>query len=579
MNLLKYVMGFALAVALTACGGGGGSAGTPSGGAPLAAASAPASSATAASFIFTLDKSSISNSGSDKALLTVTALDAARNVVSGIPVSVSVDSGAYTPVVVTTDTTGQVSGNISIGGNKANRNITASITVGGQTGAAVISVTGSQISLTPIPSTPSPGASVQVTVKAIDANGSGISGAIVQLGGTLGFTQSVTTGPLGNVTATLGAAPATAATYTITGVGLGVTATRDVQVFSGVGGIPAAVGAISAASLAVTPNTISPNVAGATTNRANIKAVFQNASNQPIQNVRVRFDIFSPSLDIYESISTGTLTVYSDSSGVAIADYIAGTRTSPTNGVIIRACYGNTDADIAAGACANSKTATMTVAGQPLSITLGDNNELVKGGNNLTYIKKFDVAVADSAGNAVANAIVSASVDLTHYGKGGYSFTSPTGFYQVTGNNPPPAVIKGVADGIVDVNGDPISSANPTLTTGRLWCPNEDKNRNGLLDAGEDHDNNGVLSPRKADVVLSFVGANTTGANGRATVQVEYPQNVATWLAYSVTVTTNVAGSEGTATKSYITTFVKGDDVNGSFLTPAYGVNNCYTKD
>src|SRR5665648_138858 len=85
------------------------------------------------------------------------------------------------------------------------------------------------------------------------------------------------------------------------------------------------------------------------------RSVFLNASNQTIQNVRVCFDIVSPALDIYESISTGTSTVYSDASGVAIADYIAGTRTSPTNGVIIVACYGNTDADIAAGACANSK--------------------------------------------------------------------------------------------------------------------------------------------------------------------------------------------------------------------------------
>lgn len=54
MNLWKYAMGLAVAVALTACGGGGGSAGTPSGSAPLAAASAPASSATAAKPTLTL---------------------------------------------------------------------------------------------------------------------------------------------------------------------------------------------------------------------------------------------------------------------------------------------------------------------------------------------------------------------------------------------------------------------------------------------------------------------------------------------------------------------------------------------
>lgn len=528
MSFIKYALGLAVAVVLTACGGGGGSAGgTPS---------QEASGSSVASFVFTLDKSSISNAGSDKAVLTVTALNAARNVMTGVPVSVSVDSGVYTPIISTTDATGQVSGNISIGGNKANRSITATISVGGQTGTAVITVTGSQISLTALPATPNPGAAgVQVAVKATDANGAGVAGATVQLGGSLGFTQSVPTDSSGNAVATLGAAPTTVGTYTITAVGLGVTASRDVQVVGAGSGIPDAVGVISAASLAINPNSISPNVAGATTNRANIRAVFQNASNQAIPNVRVRFEIVAPGLGSGEQISTGTTTLYSDGSGVATADYIAGTRASPTNGVIIRACYGSTDLSIAGTLCPNSVSATLTVAGQPLSITLGDNNELAKGGNNLTYIKKFDVAVADAAGNAVANAIVSASVDITRYGKGLY--------------------------------------AGP-----RVWCANEDTNRNGFLDAGEKlYPTHSQLSPRKADVILSFLGTNTTGINGRATIQVEYPQNVATWLDYSVRVTTNVAGSEGTAVKSYITSFVIGDDVNGSFLTPPYGVNNCTT--
>ena len=537
MNILKYVMGLALAVSLTACGGGGGSPGTVTGATSGSGSTGGTTTipiaATAASFVFTLDKSSISNAGSDKALLTITALDSARNVVSGIPVSVSVDTGIYTPVASTTGTTGQASGNISIGGNKANRNITATINVGGQTGTAVITVTGSQISLTALPATPSPGASVQLAVKATDANGAAIAGANVQLGGTLGFTQLVPTDSSGNASVTLSAAPSIVGTYTITAAGLGVTSARDVQVVGAGSGIPDAAGVISAASLSINPNSISPNVTGATTNRATIRAVFQNASNQAIPNVRVRFEIVPPALGSGEQISTGTTTLYSDTSGVVTADYISGTRTSPTDGVAMRACYGSSDASISGGLCPSVVYATLTVAGQPLAITLGDNNELAKGGNNLTYIKKFDVAVADAAGNAVANAIVSASVDLTFYGKGLYA-------------------------------------------SSRLWCANEDANRNGFLDVGEDLDGNG-LSPRKADVILSFVGANTTGATGRATIQVEYPQNVATWLAYSVRVTTNVAGSEGTDVKSYITSFVIGDDTNGSFLTPPYGVNNCIT--
>ena len=534
MKLLNYVAGLAMVVVLAACGGGGGNPGTG----PLTPASGPnpANTPVATSFVFSLDKSSISNAGGDKAILTVTALDAARNVMSDVPVSVSIDSGTYTPITKITDASGQVTGNISTGSDKSNRTIVATISVAGlSSGAANVTVVGSQISLAVIPATLRPDASVQVAVKATDANGAGIVGATVQLGGTLGFSQSVSTDASGNATATLGAAPNAVGTYTVTAVGLGVTASRDIQVVGAGGGILDAVGVISSASLAITPNTISPNAVGGTANRAVLRVVFQNASNQAIKNVRVRFEIVPPGLGSGEQISTGTNVVYSDVSGVAVADYIAGTRSSPTNGVTIRACYGSTDADIA-GACTNSVTATMTVAGQPLSITLGDNNELEKGGNNLTYIKKFDVAVADAAGNAVANAIVSASVDITDYGKG--LFVNP-----------------------------------------RRWCPNEDTNRNGFLDAAEilTGDGNGILSPRKADVILSFLGTNTTAANGRATIQVEYQQNVATWLAYSVRVTTNVAGSEGTAVKSYVTNFVIGDDTNGSFLTPPYGVNDCKT--
>jgi hypothetical protein len=59
------------------------------------------------------------------------------------------------------------------------------------------------------------------------------------------------------------------------------------------------------------------------------------------------------------------------------------------------------------------------------------------------------------------------------------------------------------------------------------------------------------------------------------TIQVEYPQNVASWLAYTVRVTTNVAGSEGTAAKTYITYALQEDAANGSFWTPPYGAHAC----
>lgn len=139
----------------------------------------------------------------------------------------------------------------------------------------------------------------------------------------------------------------------------------------------------------ITPNTIAPNAAGVTTSRAALRALFQDASNRAIKNVRVRFEIVEPSLGAGEQISTGSAIVYTDPEWYCNADYIAGTRSSPTNGVVIRACYAATDAAIAGNACPNFQIATMTVASSPLSITLGDNNKLEKGNNELTYIREI----------------------------------------------------------------------------------------------------------------------------------------------------------------------------------------------
>lgn len=527
MNSFFRCLALAVLPLVVSCGGGGGNPGDSSGG------------TSAADFIYQLDKNALVNSGLDEATVKITALNEKNNPVADVAVSVAVDTGVYTPETSDsnkTDSSGKASGKISIGDNKKNRTINATITVGGKSKSVAITVTGSQISLNPVPAAPAPGAAVSLAVKVTDVNGAGIPNTSVKLGGTLGFSQSVTTDSTGNVTAQLSAAPAAAGIYSIQATASGVTTTREVQVLTpGGGSIPAAVGDISAAALSIVPNTIPPNTAGSTKNRAELRAVFQNGANQAIKNVRVRFEIVPPVLGSGEQISNGSETVYSDANGTAVADYIAGTRSSPTNGVAIRVCYGNTDAAIANGACPNFRIATMTVASQPLSITIGDNNLLEKGANELTYIKKFDIAVADAAGLAIANANISASVDLLIYGKG---------YWGVPGN---------------------------------VSCANEDANRNGFVDVGEDADGDGRLTPRKADIVLSYVGDKFTGTNGRATIQVEYPQNVATWLYYAVRVTTSVAGSEGTAEKRYWTSFVEGDEKNGSFLISPYGVNNCIT--
>lgn len=532
MIISKYYFFLLLSFVLVGCGGGGGSPGTTPGG----------TTKPVATFDYVLNKNAITNSGADEVTLLATALDASNNPVKGVVFKVSLDSGIYTPLTTTTDDLGQVSGKISTGANKSNRTITVSMVMGDKSRSQVIPVTGSKITVSTVPAAPVPGDSVALTIKVADVNGTGISSVPVTLGGSLGFRGQVTTDSNGNATASIAAAPPAAGIYTVEASGSGVVEKRDVQVISTSGGVPDAVGIISAASLAITPNTIAPNAAGSSVNRATLRALFQDASNRAMQNVRVRFEILEPSLGAGERISTGTAVVYTDQNGIASADYIAGTRSSPTNGVVVRACYAMNDAGIAGVSCTNFRTASMTVANAPLSITLGDNNKLEKGNADLTYIKKFDVAVSDSAGNAVPNAQISASVDLRVYRK---------------------------ATGIAVVNDAIGYTSTPVL------CKNEDVNRNGLLDAGEDVNGNGTLEPRKADVIISYVNGRVTGANGRTTVQVEYPQNVAYWIEYAVKVTTTVAGSEGSVEKLYLTEALKEDVENGSFLRPPYGSQSC----
>lgn len=523
-NIKRYILLFAVCL-IAGCGGGGGSAGdTGSGTGPAVA-----------SFEVGLDKNTLDNSGQDTAILTVTALDANRNPVSGSQVTVSVDSGIYTADSSATDTTGKVTGKVSTGANKSNRNINVTVLVDSKTRSLSIPVTGSKISVSTTPAVPTPGATVTISAKVVDVNGNGIPSVNVVFSGNLGYAQTLTTNSSGNVQGVLQAAPSSPGTYNLVASAAGVEQQEQVRVLSsGTSGIPDAVGVISAANLSIVPNTIPPNATGSTTSIAGLRAVFQDSSNRAITNVRARFEIVAPGLGAGERISNDGTVVYSNANGEALADYIAGTRTSPTNGVIIRVCYGNTDASIANGACPNSRTATMTVANQPLAVTLGDDNKIITNNDSLTYIRRYDIAVADAAGNPVRNAPLSASVDLITYEKGSFALGSTA------------------------------------------VCANEDINRNGFLDAGEDVNNNGAIEPRKADVIVYFPdGGAVTGANGRAIVLVEYSQSVATWLLYNLKITTAVAGSEGTVEKTYRTAALEADVQNGSFLVSPYGIGLC----
>jgi hypothetical protein len=516
-----------------------------------------------------MDKASINNSGSDKAQLTVIALDSSRNVVSGATVAVTTDQNSvFIPTSgATTNTQGTYTGNVSIGSDKSNRTITITVTINGIVRRTSLQVIGSKLTVQAQPSTLAPGQTGTVTALLQDASLNPIAGTSITLSGSVpGVSGQVLVTDISGQASQTFTAPSTTGTFTIGATGSGVTAaTSQVQVVTAGVIPPAIIPAGAVPSLSASPNVLAVNAVGSTTNRSTLRFLFVDSAGNPVTNVRVRFDDLTTGLAaIGASITSGTATLTTDNSGVVSAQYIAGQNSSPTNGVTIRACYSATD-PLPPEPCPQRVDATLTVAGAALALSIGDDNVL--DSINGTYIKRFAITVADSAGKAVANAPVDISLDLTHYGKS-QSWASRGGLSTVPSSLTADATI-------------PAAGTASTF----YWCHNEDLNRNGVADAGENVDNsvdaNGqpTLQPRRSDMIISYDDplVTTTNANGILIIKVQYSQRYGGWLAYKVRVTANVAGSQGLAERPFVTDVLQADVPTGSFLTPAYGVNNCTT--
>jgi hypothetical protein len=514
-------------------------------------------------FAMLLDKSTLANSGASTAKLTVVAVDANNNVVPGATVTVSTDANTvFIPSGTTTNAQGEFTGTIGIGADKTDRTVVVTTTVNGIVKQTSFLIAGSQLQLTLSPPVLTPGATSTATAKLTDSVGTAIVGKTISFSGDIPSLagRQATTDATGSVSLSF-TAPSVAGSYIVQIAASGITKQISAQVGSG-NVIPAAVIPSGAQpSLAADPNVLAPNAPGSTTNQSQLRFLFLNPQNQPIPNVRVRFMIASTGQGSFDStISTGSLTVYTNASGVAAAAFIPGSTGSPTDGVVVRACYKATDF-ASPSDCPNSVEAHLTIAAQALAVSIGNDNTLTAGPG--TYIKKFVVTVADAAGRAVANAPVDISLDLTHFGKG--NFEQPITF---------PAANTYVPS-------DP--TATPADFGARVSCLNEDINRNGFVDPGENINNSidsfgqATLEPRRSDIILSYDDPTVTrtDASGILIIKVEYSQRYATWLQYRIRATTTVAGSQGSAERTFITTFIVGDEENGSFLTPPYGSLSC----
>ena len=114
MNRIKTWITLMLLAGLAACGGGGGSAGAPIlGGGGTSGVT---------DLVITLSSNTLINSGAQTVTVTVTAVDASRNVVPNVPVNVSADANAVvTAESTTTDAGGIVRAAVGIGSDRTAR--------------------------------------------------------------------------------------------------------------------------------------------------------------------------------------------------------------------------------------------------------------------------------------------------------------------------------------------------------------------------------------------------------------------------------------------------------------------------
>lgn len=542
--------------------------------------------AVASDLSLTLSAASLTNSGTATLRATATAVDANRNVVAGIPITFSVDNSAIAQVSgAVSGADGKVTADIGIGADRSNRLVMVTATSGALTRTASFRVVGADLTASFSPLVDTASTNNRIEYRLVDSNSSPMAGQAISVSAPGLPSASGFTDFNGKFTYTF-TAPSSAGSVSLTAVSAGDTEVSAIQVqVAGGSTVPAAQVDPQSVSIAANPSVVSVNALGSTANQSEVRVLFMGANNAPVPNMRVRFDLAGNSSSTDGRVSwLGGTYAYSDANGVARATFTPGQRSSPTDGVTVRACYAKTDfapdqcpASTGVLSGSGNVSTTLTVANEALSVSIGTNQFLKVGAQNLTYIKEYVVLVVDAAGQAKADVLISPSVDLTGYGKG---------FWRVEG--------AGTEKRWVQIA--TLAASESYLWAGSAWtravpaqsplCPNEDVNRNGVREAGdastpapdislrrEDLNWNGTLDPRKADVAIKMVGSARTDANGLAVVQIEYPKSVGSWVDFLISVTaTGIAGSEGRARYSGLLP-VLADDVNNEDVPPAFIVS------
>jgi len=301
-----------------------------------------------------------------------------------------------------------------------------------------------------------------------------------------GVSPSTTTILNGKATTTITSNNAGKALVTVTGTDDGITLSNQLE-FEFVAENVAMIDAQAS------PNSIAPN--GDT---SNISVVVKDVEGNLVKGKTIDFSLSDTS-----SGSILPASVVTDSNGTASTVYTSNTVSSQ-NGISITAKVKEEPSIF--------DTVTLTVADRNLFITLGTGNELIEV-DSTTFNKQYVAFVTDvdSASPAKNTVLTVSAVPRSYY--------------------------KGYWDKSLDESG----TFEQWVTIVNETCSNEDSNFDGFLGSHEDINEDGNLTPGNVAAVLGEV---TTDEQGRALIDVKYPQNYGGWINIDLIVSAKVGGTE-----------------------------------
>ena len=261
-------------------------------------------------------------------------------------------------------------------------------------------------------------------------------------------------------------------------------------------------------SLQASATVVAPST-GDVKNVVTLTATVKNVNDQVVGNSPVNFSI-ETTTGGGESISP--VIVYTDSTGVATTTFTSGTISTGAQGI-------NVIADVV-GKTGVSASIKVIIGGTAGSLLITTSTKISNVNNNTAYSLPMSVIVADANGNPMTGTEVSVGVWPIEY---------RTGYW---------------------IGKVPYIEATK---------PNEDINRNLILDDGEDENGDGKLTP-PASAAGTVPSTVITDENGVAEFNLIYLKNSAVWIKDELRASTKVSGSETQGIVEIGLPFMKGEE-------------------